>query len=76
MILIANGRVFNLEVFISKGHKNGANVSFLVESKIYPKLKGQILQMRYQNIHEGSDFTAERKKNEIFNLSMFLSVKN
>ena len=30
-------------------------------------LKAQILQMRYQNV--GSNFTVERKKSEIFNLS-------
>ena len=55
------------------GTKNGANASFSVQSKIFPKLKYQILQMRYQNVQEGSSFTEERKNWEIFNLS---SVKN
>ena len=42
--------------------KNGSNTSFTVQSKIFPKLKAQIWQMRYQNIQEGSGFTVERKK--------------
>ena len=47
---------------MNNGHKNRANASFLVQSKIFPKLKAQILQMRYQNIKKGSGFTVERKK--------------
>ena len=43
------------------GIKNGANASFSVQSKIFPKTKAQILQMRYQNVKEGSSFSAERK---------------
>ena len=54
---------------ISNGHKNGANASFSVQSKIFPKRKAQILQMRYRNVQEGSSFTAERKNCEIFNIS-------
>ena len=42
--------------------KNGTNASFSVQSKIFPKLKAQILQMRYQNVQEGTSFTSERKK--------------
>ena len=42
--------------------KNGANASFQVQSKIFPKLKSQILQMRYQHVPAGSGFTVERKK--------------
>ena len=51
------------------GIKNGANASFSVQSKIFPKLKAQILQVRYQNVQNGSNFTIERKKSENFNLS-------
>ena len=29
--------------------------------KIFPKLKAQILQMRYQNVQEGSSFTKEKE---------------
>ena len=48
------------------GTKNGANASFLVHSKIFPKLNVQILQIRYQNVQEGSSFTVKReKKSEI-----------
>ena len=54
------------------GTKNGANASFSVQSKIFPKLKAQILQMRYQNVQEGSSFTVKRKKSENFNLSSCL----
>ena len=39
-----------------RGIKNGATTSFSFQSKILPKLKAQILQMRYWNVHEGSDF--------------------
>ena len=37
------------------------NASYSVQSKIFPKLKAQILQMRYQNFEEGSSFTTEKK---------------
>ena len=47
---------------ISWAQKNGANAPFSVQSNLFPKLKAQILQIRYQNVHEGSSFTAERKK--------------
>ena len=43
------------------GTKNGTNASFSVQSKIFPKLKAQILQIRYQNVQEGSGFTVEEK---------------
>ena len=33
-----------------KSRRNGANTSFSVKSKIFPKRKAQILQMRYQNV--------------------------
>ena len=44
------------------GIKNGGNNSFSVQSKLFPKLKAQILQMRYQNVQKGSSFTAKREK--------------
>ena len=47
---------------LAMGIKNGVNASFSVQGKIYSKLKAQILQMRYQNVLEGSGFTVERKK--------------
>ena len=47
---------------LAMGTKNGVNGSFSVQSKIFTKLKAQIIQMRYQNVQEGSSFTAERKK--------------
>ena len=57
--------LFENKVFIFKllamGEKNGANAPFSVQSKIFRKLKAQILQMRYQNVQEGSSFTVERK---------------
>ena len=34
---------------------------FSVQSKIFPKLKVQILQISYQNVQEGSGFTVEKK---------------
>ena len=49
-------------ISISNEHKNGANASFSVKSKIFPKLKAQILQMRNQNVQESLGFTVERKK--------------
>ena len=55
------------------GIKNGAAASFSVQSKILPKLKAQILQMRQKNVQEGPGFTIERKESEIFT---FLSVKS
>ena len=48
------------------GIKNGANASFPLQSKIFPKLKAQMLQMRYQNVQEGSSFTAEKKNVKCF----------
>ena len=42
--------------------KNGANASFSVQSKMFPKLKAQILQMRYQNVSESSGSTVEKKE--------------
>ena len=47
---------------IRNGHNNGANASFSVQSKIFPKLEAQILQMRYQSVPACSSFTVERKK--------------
>ena len=41
------------------GIKNGA--SFSVVCEIFPKLKAQILQTRYQNVQKSSGFTVERK---------------
>ena len=53
------------------GHKKWANILMsLFQFKVEYFLKTQILQMRYQNVHEGSDFTAERKC-VIFTLSCF-----
>ena len=43
------------------GKNNGANISFSVQSKIFPKLKAHILQMRHQNIQEGLGFTVGTK---------------
>ena len=57
------------------GIKNAANASFPFQSKICPKLKAQILKMRYHNVQEGSSFTAE-KKCEIFDLSSLLIYEN
>ena len=37
---------------------------FSVQSKMIPKLKAQILQVRYQNVSAGSGFTVERKKSK------------
>ena len=37
--------------------KNGVNVSVSVQSKIFPKLRAKILQMRYQNDPVVSGFT-------------------
>ena len=51
---------------LAMGTKNGANGSFSVQSKIFTKLKAQIIQMRCQNVQEGSSFTAERKKKWFF----------
>ena len=58
-------------LYISNGQKTAANAnaSFSVQSKIFPKLKAQILQMRFKNVQEGSSFTVERKIYEIFILS-------
>ena len=50
------------------GTKNGANATFSVQSKKFPKLKAQILQIRYQNLQEDSSFTVERKKNVKFSI--------
>ena len=59
------------------GEKNGANAPFSVQSKIFPKLKVQILQMWYQNAQEGSSFAAEAFFFSIFqSIIMFSSVKN
>ena len=70
--LMFKGKYFK---YISNEHKNGANASFSVQSKIFPNLKAQILQMRYQNIQEGSGFILERKKNLKFSIyHHFLSV--
>ena len=55
--------------YLAMGTKNGAMPLF--QSKICPKLKAQILQMRLQNVQEGLSFTAERKNCEIFNLSSY-----
>ena len=41
--------------YLAMGTKNGAMPLF--QSKICPKLKAQILQMRFQNVQEGSKFT-------------------
>ena len=41
------------------GTKNGANASFSVKSTLFPELKVQILQMRYQNVQESSSFTVK-----------------
>ena len=38
------------QYLLAMGTKNGANASFSVQGKIFPKLKVQILQMRYQNV--------------------------
>ena len=35
--------------------------SFSVRSKIFPKLKAQIFEMRYQNVQESSDFIVVKK---------------
>ena len=48
---------------------NGANIPFSVQNQIFTKIKAKISQMRHQNIQEGSSFTEERKKSEIFSLS-------
>ena len=50
-------RVSNSVSSISNEHKNGDNTSFSVPSKIFPKLKARILQMRFQNFQGSSDFT-------------------
>ena len=57
MKLIYQKFVFNQ--ILAMGTKNGVNASFSVQSKIFPKLKAQIFQMRYQNVQEGSSFTEE-----------------
>ena len=59
------------------GIKNGVNASFSVQGNIFSKLKTQILQMRYQNVLQGSGFTVERKKkSENFNFyHVFISQK-
>ena len=58
------------------GIKNCANATFSVQSKIFPKQKVKILQMRYQNVPDGLSYTIEReKKSEIFNLSYFHQSK-
>ena len=44
------------------GTKNGANASFSVQSKVFPKLKAQILEIGYQNVQEGLGFTAKKMK--------------
>ena len=41
------------------GIQIGANASFSIQSKIFPKLKAHILQMRCQNVQEGSNITVE-----------------
>ena len=64
----------NISLSISNGHKNGANVSYSVQSKILPEIKAQILQIGYQNVQEGLGFTA--KKNKFQSIIMFSSVKN
>ena len=46
----------NFLLGISNGHKNGANISFSVQSKTFPKLKAQIWKMRSQNVPEASGF--------------------
>ena len=43
----------------------------IFQFKVKYFLKTKILHMKYQNVQEGSDFTAERKKREIFNLSSY-----
>ena len=53
--------IIKLDILVM-GIKNGANASFSVQSKIFPKLKAQILQMRYQNVQKGSGFTVTLKK--------------
>ena len=51
-----------LNFHISNGHKIWGQRPFSVQSRIFPKLRAQILQMRYQLILKGSGFPAERKK--------------
>ena len=59
-----------------KNGPNGANgASFSVQSKIFPKIKAKIFQIRYQNVQEGSSFSVERKNSEIFNVSCFYQSK-
>ena len=48
--------------------QNWANDSFPVQSKIFPKLKAKILQMRYLNVQEGPEFAVESKKIVIFSI--------
>ena len=47
------------KILLAMGTKNGANASFSVQRKIFPKLKAKILQIRYQNVQKGSKFTVE-----------------
>ena len=58
------------------GINNGDNASFSVQSKIFPRLKAQILQMGYQNIQVGLGFTVEGINLWKFQSIMFSSVKN
>ena len=44
---------------------------FQLKVKIFPKIKAQILKMRYKNVSEGSGFAVERKKNQF---SIYLYV--
>ena len=53
--------VIKIHFLLAIGTENGANASFSVQCNIFPKLKAQILQMRYQNVYEGSGFTTEKK---------------
>ena len=46
---------------IISGHKNGATASISIKLNFF-KLNTQILQMRYQNVQEGSNFSVKRKK--------------
>ena len=59
---IRSALYLNITKMNGSGQKIWANASFSVQSKIFPKLKAQILQMRYQNVQEGSSFTVKRKK--------------
>ena len=49
-------------------------MSFSVQSEIFPRLKAQILQIRYQNILEGLGFTVERKNRIIISIIIFSEI--